>query len=75
MGVRGKAHKVSDAVSSVIIAPIGRHSEKPVEVRGRIVQLCGNIPRIELFARSEAPGWDVWGNEVPCDIELRGAHE
>ena len=28
----------------------------------------GDIPRIELFAREKADGWDVWGNEVPCDI-------
>lgn len=64
LGVRGKPHKVSDAVSSVIIAPIGKHSAKPKEARDRIVELCGDIPRIELFARSTAPGWDSWGNEI-----------
>ena len=25
----------------------------------------GDLPRIELFARETAPGWDSWGNEVP----------
>lgn len=25
----------------------------------------GDIPRIELFARSGAEGWDCWGNEAP----------
>ena len=25
----------------------------------------GDLPRIELFAREAAPGWDVWGNEAP----------
>ena len=46
------------------------HSKKPQEVRNRIVQLCGDIPRIELFAREKIDSWDVWGNEVKSDIEL-----
>ena len=33
-------------------------------VRNKIVELCGDIPRIELFARQYADGWDCWGNEV-----------
>jgi site-specific DNA-methyltransferase (adenine-specific) len=55
---------VSNHVSSVVIAPRGKHSEKPAEVRDRIVQLFGNVPRIELFARQTVTGWDSWGNEV-----------
>ena len=27
--------------------------------------MCGDVPRIELFARQRTQGWDVWGNEVP----------
>lgn len=46
------------------------HSEKPNEVRDRIVQLMGDLPRIELFARQKVEGWDCWGNEVESDIEL-----
>jgi len=41
------------------------------EVREQIEKLLGNIPRIELFAREKSPGWDVWGDEVESDIELR----
>jgi N6-adenosine-specific RNA methylase IME4 len=33
-------------------------------VRDRIVELCGDIPRIELFARENAEGWDSWGDEL-----------
>lgn len=55
-----KSHKVHQIVESVV----GRHSEKPNEVRERIVQLLGDVPRIELFAREQADGWDCWGNEV-----------
>lgn len=63
---RTKASKdvVSHAVHQIIESPIGRHSEKPAEVRDRIVQLVGDVPRIELFARDKFYGWDVWGNEV-----------
>jgi N6-adenosine-specific RNA methylase IME4 len=64
IGVKGKPIKVSNSVSSVVISPRGEHSEKPAEVRDRIVQLCGDVPRIELFARNVTEGWDVWGNEV-----------
>ena len=40
------------------------------KVRGEIVKLMGDLPRIELFARQKTEGWDVWGNEVESDIEL-----
>jgi N6-adenosine-specific RNA methylase IME4 len=43
---------------------IERHSKKPDETRKRIVDLMGDLPRIELFARNTTPGWDVWGDEV-----------
>lgn len=43
---------------------IEEHSKKPNETRERIVKLLGDLPRIELFARQQADGWDCWGNEV-----------
>ena len=61
---RGKPTRESASVHSVIVAPIGRHSAKPPEVRDRIVQLLGDRPRVELFARETVDGWDSWGNEV-----------
>ena len=57
-------------VSSAIIAPREQHSKKPDEVRDRIVELFGDLPRIELFARQKVQGWDSWGNEVESDIDL-----
>lgn len=49
----------------VIYAPRTRkHSEKPALFRDLIVELCGDRPRIELFARQCAEGWDAWGNET-----------
>jgi N6-adenosine-specific RNA methylase IME4 len=49
---------------SIIRAPVGRHSEKPAVFREMIEKLFPNLPRIELFARGDVPGWDVWGNEA-----------
>jgi site-specific DNA-methyltransferase (adenine-specific) len=64
LAIRGRPRVVSNYVSSVIISPREEHSKKPDEARDRIVQLCGDVPRIELFARKQVPGWDCWGNEV-----------
>jgi site-specific DNA-methyltransferase (adenine-specific) len=40
------------------------HSRKPDRIRNDIVNLCGDLPRIELFARHKIDGWDAWGNEI-----------
>lgn len=40
------------------------HSRKPDIIRNQIVEICGDIPRIELFARQQISGWDCWGNEL-----------
>jgi len=70
IATKGKPKRMSAAVSSVIDTPIEGHSKKPSEVRKRILQLVGDLPRIELFAREKIEGWDVWGNEIDSDIEL-----
>ncbi|MEY2701515.1 MAG: hypothetical protein RLY43_135, partial [Bacteroidota bacterium] len=70
LGVKGKPFKISNQVSSVIISPLRNHSQKPPEAQERIIKLCGDVPRIELFARQKTEGWDVWGNEVESDICL-----
>lgn len=67
--VRGKPKRVCASVRSLIVAPVGRHSAKPDDARQRLVQLMGDVPRVELFARNQAPGWDVWGNEVESSVE------
>jgi N6-adenosine-specific RNA methylase IME4 len=56
--------RCSHRVHSVITSPVERHSKKPDETRTRIVELFGDRPRIELFARETADGWDCWGDEV-----------
>lgn len=64
LGIRGRMKRVSAGVHSVVMAPIGRHSEKPAEVRERIVQLFGDVPRVELFARERVDGWEAIGDEI-----------
>ena len=48
--------------------PIAEHSKKPNIIREKIVELAGDLPRIELFARQSPTGWDVWGNEVDLSL-------
>lgn len=64
LGIRGSPRRQSASVHSIVDAWIMKHSQKPDEIRDRIRKLCGDVPRIELFARTRASGWDVWGNEV-----------
>ena len=70
LAVRGHPKRQSKDVHQVIISHVEEHSKKPDEVRERIERLMGDVPRIELFARQKADGWDVWGNEVINDVEL-----
>lgn len=61
-------------------APRLEHSRKPDHVREKLVQLLGDVPRIELFARQSSHGFDVWGNQcvdpavkmIPGTVEYIG---
>ena len=64
LATKGKPKRVSRSVHQVIESKVREHSRKPDEARERIVQLMGDVPRIELFAREKESGWDCWGNEV-----------
>jgi site-specific DNA-methyltransferase (adenine-specific) len=70
IATKGNIKPISHAVKQVVYAPIQEHSRKPTDVRDRIVELMGDLPRIELFARQKVEGWDSWGNEVESDIIL-----
>jgi N6-adenosine-specific RNA methylase IME4 len=73
LATKGKPKRESAGIHQFIISPIEQHSKKPDITRDKIVQLMGDVPRIELFARQVPDGWDVWGNEVPCDILMEGS--
>lgn len=52
-------------LDSVFAAPLGPHSEKPDAAYEMIERYFPNLPKIELNARRERPGWIPWGNEAP----------
>ena len=64
LGIKGKLKRESNKVAQVVMSPLREHSRKPDEIRDKIVELMGNMPRIELFARQRFKGWDCWGNET-----------
>jgi N6-adenosine-specific RNA methylase IME4 len=64
LATKGKISRRSNKVRQLQIFPIEQHSKKPDEFRNLILELCGDLPRIELFARQKVDGWDCWGNEV-----------
>ena len=72
LGAKGKINSLikSRKIRGLVEATRGKHSEKPGEVRKRIEDMFGDIPKIELFARQKVEGWDCWGNEVESDIDL-----
>ena len=67
---RGKPKRRSAGVHQFIISPVEEHSKKPDVTRDKIIELAGDLTRVELFARQKTPGWDVWGNEVDSDLSL-----
>lgn len=70
LGTKGHPKRISKSVHQLIRSPIQEHSRKPAEARNKIVELMGDLPRVELFAREKVDGWDVWGNEVESTIDL-----
>jgi DNA (cytosine-5)-methyltransferase 1 len=72
MGVRGSmcSQQISKRNLNTIVneSYTGKHSEKPQIFRDRILYRFGDLPRIELFARTEIEGWDVWGDQAPGSV-------
>jgi len=73
LATKGHPKRISKNVRQLIVNIRSRHSKKPKETRNRIIQLMGDLPRIELFARppkdllfedESFKGWDVWGDEI-----------
>lgn len=64
IGLKGKYWREAKNIKQIVQKPREEHSKKPNSIRDDIINLCGDLPRIELFARNKTPGWDVWGNEI-----------
>jgi N6-adenosine-specific RNA methylase IME4 len=62
--IRGDAKRFRDhSIRSWIECDRDKHSQKPELVR-HFIERASPGPYLELFARGEAPGWLVWGNQV-----------
>lgn len=44
------------------------HSRKPDEFVS-LIEECSSAPRLEMFARGDREGWDMWGNQADGDYE------
>ena len=70
LAVRGSMPVAVRDELNVIMSPVRGHSRKPDEQYHKIERLYPDTRRLELFARQRWPGWDIWGNEVECDVVL-----
>jgi len=69
LATKGQPKRIDCSISQVILSKRRGHSRKPDEAYVKIEKLLGNLPRIELFARTKRYGWDAWGNQVPKEIQ------
>lgn len=72
VGKKGKIPEPRGArnVRQFVAQSRGKHSEKPQEIRDRIVEMFPTQSKLEMFARCTTPGWDTWGNEFNSDTTL-----
>lgn len=67
--VRGKIRLRGAAASTALFAHRLPHSVKPEEFY-QLVEQQSQGPYLEMFARSRRNGWDSWGKQVSCDVDL-----
>ncbi len=63
LGTRGKVEVKDHSVRKLVYSKIREHSRKPDIIRDKILKLCGDLSKIELFARTNIYGWTVVGND------------
>jgi len=81
LATKGSPKRLKKDIKQLQISERKGHSKKPDIIRKQIVELMGDIPRIELFARGDKTkdlfdfnrfdGWDTFGNEVENPTELK----
>lgn len=64
LGTKGHPKRDKRNVRQLVISSVREHSRKPDRIKNDIVNLCGDISRIELFSRTKTPGWSAWGDEL-----------
>jgi N6-adenosine-specific RNA methylase IME4 len=63
LGRRGEPQRKTKAMHQLIIEPRRQHSRKPEEFYRR-VEAYADGPYLDVFARSERPGWTAWGDQT-----------
>lgn len=73
LGLKGKMRTPLPAqrISSVYSERRTKHSKKPDFIRDQIMEWYPQFSKLEMFAREKTEGWDVWGNEVESDVEIK----
>lgn len=80
LATKGSPKRINTTIKQLVISERKEHSRKPDIIRKLIVDLMGDIPRIELFARGDKSrdmfdfnrfdGWDVFGNQVEDTVKI-----
>jgi len=69
-GIRGKNNRTLAAgrrQPNIMVSRKREHSRKPDELY-EVIEACSPGPRLELFARTQQPGWRTWGNEIDSPL-------
>ena len=61
LGIRGHKKSLDKTVPQILLHQRMGHSVKQPVIRDRIVQLLGDLNRLEIFARQKIDGWDAIG--------------
>lgn len=70
LAIKGSMPVKAHDIQSLIYSAVMEHSRKPDDQYRKIEALYPNMDYLELFARRERPGWDVFGNQVANSITL-----
>ncbi len=65
LAVRGSPKVDLGNQTTMLVAPVGEHSAKPDLFYRMVEKLCPSPSRIEMFARTDRPGWVTSGAELP----------
>lgn len=63
LGARGRPTVLGTSTPTVLHAARREHSRKPDEFFALVERICPGR-KLELFARTRRPGWQVWGLET-----------
>jgi len=71
IATRWKVKPIIRNMRSVVVAKVEQHSKKPNIFADKIVELCWDLPRLEMFARDKKDWWDLFGNECKNSINIK----